>query len=132
MRRLSAAAAVALGFVALAMAAGPAAAQELIASYTAQLSERDHFNSNGQRLTVAAAIIRQDRANYHRFGRRDAADQWDPVFADVDARARMEALLNRGTSDSGAIWAIVNGTPLVTVEIWGYAGRIEYVNVVVN
>src|SRR3984957_18842556 len=46
-------------------------AQQLIGSYVALLSEADHFNSNGQRLTSAAAIIRQDRANYHRYGIRD-------------------------------------------------------------
>ena len=48
-------------------------AQELIESYTALLSEADHFNSSGQRLTSAAAIIRQDRANYYRYGVRDTA-----------------------------------------------------------
>ena len=47
-------------------------AQELRESYKALLSERDHFNSEGQRLTSAAAIIRQDRANVHRFGIKDA------------------------------------------------------------
>jgi hypothetical protein len=115
-----------------AVTAAPAAAQELMATYTALLSERDHFNSNGQRLTVAAAIIRQDRANYHRFGRRDPADQWDPIFASTDARARMEALLNKGSSAPGAIQAIVNGTPFVTVEVWGYGGLIDYVDVTVD
>ena len=35
-----------------------------VESYTARLSERDHYNSNGQRLLSAAAIIRQDRANF--------------------------------------------------------------------
>ena len=132
MRWPFAAIAVVLSVAASVLFAGTAVAQELIVSYTAQLSERDHFNSNGQRLTSAAAIIRQDRANYHRFGLRDAADQWDPVFADMGARARMESLLNRGTSDASAIRAIVNGTPLVTVEVWGFAGRVEYVNVIVN
>lgn len=43
-------------------------ARELIESYIALLSDADHFNSSGQRLTSAAAIIRQDRANYHLFG----------------------------------------------------------------
>ncbi|MGF1626000.1 MAG: hypothetical protein ACFCVH_14055 [Alphaproteobacteria bacterium] len=127
MRRILAAIALIATF-----ATGPALAQELMASYSALLSERDHFNSNGQRLTSAAAIIRQDRANYHRFGRRDNADQWDPIFGSVDARARMEALLNRGTSAPSAIQAIVNGTPYVTVEVWGYRGVIDFVNVTVN
>jgi|HigsolmetaAR202D_1030399.scaffolds.fasta_scaffold55423_2 hypothetical protein len=129
MRSLRSAAALAVTFAAI---PGLASAQELITTYTAQLSQRDHFNSNGQRLTTAAAIIRQDRANYHRFGRRDAADEWDPVFGDMAARARMEALLNAGTSHPSAIQAIVNGTPIVTVEVWGHAGRIAYVNVIVN
>jgi hypothetical protein len=39
-----------------------AQAQQLIGSYVALLSEADHFNSSGQRLSSAAAIIRQDRA----------------------------------------------------------------------
>ena len=131
MRSMLAAIALSLSFAALTLAT-PAAAQELMTSYTALLSERDHFNSNGQRLTTAAAIIRQDRANYHRFGRRDPADGWDAVFASVEARTRMEALLNKGSSAASAIQAIVNGTPFVTVEVWGYGGRIDYVNVTVN
>ncbi|MEZ5669406.1 MAG: hypothetical protein R3F55_18615 [Alphaproteobacteria bacterium] len=121
-----------LAGLALALAAGPAAAQELIAQYGALLSDRDHLNSNGQRLTSAAAIIRQDRANFHRFGRRDPADEWDPVFANVNNRARMEALLNAGTSSPGAIQAIVNGRPYVVVQVWGHAGVIDYIDVTVN
>lgn len=115
--------------LALLAAAGPAAAEQLIAQYTAHLSQRDHLNSNGVRLTSAAAIIRQDRANYHRFGIRDAADDWDPVFASTGSRARMEALLNAGNSSGGAIQAIVNGTPLVVVQVWGNGGVITYIDV---
>ena len=58
----------------------PIHAQQLVESYQALLSERDHFNSDGQRLTTAAAIIRQDRANFHRFGLRDAGDENDDFF----------------------------------------------------
>jgi hypothetical protein len=54
----------------------PGKAQELMESYVAFLSEADHFNSNGERLRSAAAIIRQDRANFHRFGRRDPDDHF--------------------------------------------------------
>jgi hypothetical protein len=36
-------------------------AQELVESYVAFLSEADHFNSNGERLRSAAAIIRAPR-----------------------------------------------------------------------
>jgi hypothetical protein len=96
----------------------PASAQELKESYKAQLSERDHFNSNGERLRSAAAIIRQDRANFHRFGIRDPADQSDVFFTDVNNRAELEALVERGTSEPHAINRIVNGTPMVRVDIF--------------
>src|ERR1700761_7892615 len=86
-------------------------AQELIESYTALLSEADHFNSSGQRLTSAAAIIRQDRANYYRYGVRDADDEGDQFFADEGNRAVLEQMLDRGRADPGVLSRIVNGTP---------------------
>jgi hypothetical protein len=71
-------------------------AQQLVGSYVALLSEADHFNSNGQRLTSAAAIIRQDRANFHRYGVRDRGDETDTFFADEGNRAALEQMLERG------------------------------------
>jgi hypothetical protein len=96
----------------------PSQAQQLLESYVAELSERDHFNSAGQRLTTAAAIIRQDRANFHRFGLRDPGDEDDKFFADEGNRAALERLLERGRAEPGVISRIVNGTPLVRVEVW--------------
>jgi hypothetical protein len=55
-------------------------AQQLIESYQASLSERDHFNSSGERLATASAIIRQNRANFHRFGLRNSGDEDDTFF----------------------------------------------------
>jgi hypothetical protein len=98
--------------------ATPARAQALVESYTAFLSEADHFNSNGQRLTSAAAIIRQDRANFHRFGRGDPGDEGDRFFASIDNRAALERMLERGRASPGAISAIVNRTPLIRVDIY--------------
>jgi hypothetical protein len=98
--------------------ATPVRAQQLVESYTAYLSEADHFNSNGQRLTSAAAIIRQDRANFHRFGRGDPGDEGDRFFASIDNRAAMERMLERGRASSAAIDAIVNRTPLIRVDIY--------------
>lgn len=89
-----------------------------IDSYTARLSSGDHFNSNGQRLDSAAAIIRQDRANYYVYGNRDREDRADSFFSDKDNRARLESMLNRGRFSSGARSAIVNGTPLIHVDIY--------------
>jgi S1-C subfamily serine protease len=94
-------------------------AQQLIGSYTALLSENDHFNSRGQRLTTAAAIIRQNRANFHRFGIRSPEDQDDPFFSDERNRAALEQMLDRGRADSRVIDRIVNGPPaLVRVDIF--------------
>jgi hypothetical protein len=99
-----------------------ARAQQLIGSYVALLSERDHFNSNGQRLTSAAAIIRQDRANFHRFGIRDPEDQDDPFFADEGNRAALEQMLERGHADPGVVARIVNDIVLIKVDIYRDTG----------
>jgi hypothetical protein len=96
----------------------PGQAQQLLESYVALLSERDHFNSNGRRLTTAAAIIRQNRANFHRFGLRNPGDEDDSFFADEGNRAALERLLEHGRAEPGVISRIVNGTPLVRVEVW--------------
>jgi hypothetical protein len=93
-------------------------AQELIESYTALLSEADHFNSSGQRLTSAAAIIRQDRANYYRYGVRDPDDEGDQFFADEGNCAVLEQMLDRGRADPGVLSRIVNGTPRIRVDIY--------------
>jgi hypothetical protein len=95
-----------------------AQAQQLIGSYVALLSEADHFNSNGQRLTSAAAIIRQDRANFHRFGIKDPQDEDDAFFADEANRAALEQMLERGDADPGVISRIVNSTVLIRVDIY--------------
>jgi len=95
-----------------------AQAQQLIGSYTALLSDADHVNSSGQRLTSAAAIIRQDRANFHRFGIRDPEDQDDAFFADEANRAALEQMLDRGHADPGVIARIVNDTVPVRVDIY--------------
>ena len=105
-------------------------AQELRESYKALLSERDHFSSEGQRLTSAAAIIRQDRANVQRFGIKDAEDQDDIFFADINNRAALERLIERGTSNPAAIRRIVNGTVLVRVDVY-QGSRGPFVNVTV-
>ncbi len=96
----------------------PSRAQELVESYVAFLSETDHFNSNGQRLTSAAAIIRQDRANFHRFGIRDPQDENDSFFADAGNRDTLERMLENGQAAPGVISRIVNGTVLIRVDIY--------------
>jgi hypothetical protein len=89
-----------------------------VETYTARLSPRDHYNSNGVRLQSAAAIIRQDRANYYVYGLRDSEDEPDPYFSSKNNRARLEEMLENGRTTPDAIDRIVNGTPLIRVDIY--------------
>ena len=89
-----------------------------IESYTARLSPRDHYNSNGVRLTSAAAIIRQDRANFYVYGLRDSEDEPDSFFSSKSNRARLEEMLENGRATRDALYKVVNGTPLIRVDIY--------------
>ena len=74
-----------------ALLAAPAWAQgNVIESYSAFLSTADHYNSKGARLTQPWQIIRQDRANFHRFNLRDDWDDWDELFDNANNRAKLE------------------------------------------
>jgi hypothetical protein len=118
-----------LSLLALVLISSSAFADQLLEQYVAVLSGQDHFNSNGDRLTDAAAIIRQDRANYHKYGKRDQGDSGDTYFASVRNRELLERMLNRGTISAGTIDAIVNGTPTILVRIFRSDFGQDYVNV---
>ena len=94
------------------------------------LSERDHFNSQGERLTSPAAIIRQDRANFHKFGKRDPGDESDGYFANAKNREALENLIERGGMSSAVRRMIVNGTPVVVVSVFR-GGSSDFVTVTV-
>jgi hypothetical protein len=56
--------------------------------YATFLSDTDRHNSSGERLTLVADILRQDRANYHN-GRGDRKDEDDGgIFATKEGRAK--------------------------------------------
>ena len=105
--------------IALTGLSAPGWSAELLESYQAYLSNRDHFNSRGVRLHSAAAIIRQDRANYHRFGKRDSADEPDGFFSSKANRARLERMLERGQASRRVLNQIINSTPIIRVKIYG-------------
>lgn len=100
----------------------PASAQEVVASYAAYIGDRDLFNSNGERLSTPAQVLRQDRANYHRFGVAQAGDEWDPVFGSVDNRAAMESMVNAGSIEPNAAQILMNGGAMVVVQVFGSGG----------
>lgn len=121
------------GFLAAAVlfcALVPAArAQDLLGSYTAHIGEADLYNSSGVRLWQPWQIVRQDRANFHRFGIRDEMDEWDPFFADFQNRAAMEQMIRDGWIDPEAARAIVNGGATIFVSIYSYGERGHMVTV---
>jgi hypothetical protein len=100
----------------------PPGGTQLLESYTAFLSWNDHYNSQGQRLTEPWQVIRQDRANYHRFGERDPQDQGDSFFSSFQNRAAAEQMLLNGYISPAARNAIVNGETMIRVEIYGRGG----------
>ncbi|MCB1394395.1 MAG: hypothetical protein H6898_11375 [Rhodobacter sp.] len=107
----------------------PAAAQNYIGSYSAWIGGQDLYNSNGQRLWEAWQILRQDRANFHRFNRRDPNDGGDPWFADANARAQLEqAVMNAGLAPYQR-QQILNGGVMVQVDLFGWPGQITNANV---
>jgi hypothetical protein len=67
----------------------PAAAQALMFEYYTSLSPTDAFNSRGEPLDDFCAIVQQDRANWHRFLRRDDGDQGDPFFDTTEKRGQI-------------------------------------------
>ncbi len=109
----------AVALLALAASGGMAAADEFLGSYTARISNQDHFASDGSRLDTAAQMVRQDRANWHKFGRGDAEDEDDPWFGSTGSRARLEKMLNKGGAMSSSTRnRIANGQPVVQVDVY--------------
>ncbi len=116
--------------LALALLLAPAAAQaqQLIGRYYALLGPQDHVNSSGARLTDFGAILQQDRANYHRFGRAEAEDQFDPIFGNAQQRARIPSIWTLGPSASGIPAFVASGnTSYVYVEIYGFGSTPSYI-----
>lgn len=97
---------------------GSAPAGEGRVVYRARLSQADHVNSAGERLSGVSEILRQDRANYHR-GRGDDEDGPDPLFGSLEARAGMERrqAVPVGRGESAWRRILLEGTPLVEVEV---------------
>ena len=65
--------------------------------------------------------MRQDRANYHKFNKRDAEDQSDRFFSSAGNRGLLEGYYNNIANSSPLSKAdsnvIINGTPLVKVSL---------------
>ena len=85
--------------------------------YRARLSYNDHRNSRGAELSGASSVVRQERANFHRYNIRDPEDEYDPMFDDYDRREWLSEAIEDSISPS-VERQILNGTPLVEVMVW--------------
>ncbi|TIL95154.1 MAG: hypothetical protein E5Y73_08455 [Mesorhizobium sp.] len=103
----------------------------LLESYVAYVGSQDLFNSSGHRLTKPWQIVRQDRANFHMYGRGDRDDQWDSFFGNSVNRELLEQMLHRGIIAPRAAGDIVRGDVLIRVEIYGSGstGRSVHISV---
>lgn len=111
--------------------APPAAAQALIGSYTAYIGRDDLYNSKGARLGEPWQVLRQDRANFHRFGIAQPGDEWDPFFGSIENRAAMERMIMNGRIDPAARRNLLQGGATVFVRIYGSGGVGRYLDVTV-
>ncbi|HEY4202601.1 MAG TPA: hypothetical protein VGM83_18780 [Devosiaceae bacterium] len=93
---------------------------QLIETYTAFIGPKDIVNSNGQKLTQPWQVVRQDRANYHRYGIRDRLDENDTFFSDANNRAALEDMLRHGSISKDAARDLLSGHAVIQVEIYGH------------
>ena len=106
----------------------PSAAQNLadetIAFYEAYIGTQDLYNSRGVRLSTAQQVLRQDRANVHKFGIWQPGDQLDPIFNTVANREVMAKVMARNGLDPEVARQILRGNVMVYVEVWGHGNTI--------
>ena len=105
---------------------------QLLDESVAYIGRSDLRSSEGVRLTQAWQVIRQDRANYHRFNVRDRGDQGDTFFGEAQNRAIMERMVRDGRMSPSAARAVVQGDVWITVRIYGRGSRGQSVEVTVN
>lgn len=107
---------------------GTALADRLLGSYVARISATDKRASDGFPLDTAAQMVRQDRANWHKFGRGDAEDEDDPWFTSAASRAKLERMLGRGAAmNQRTRRAIARGYPVIRVEVFANSVRVEVI-----
>ncbi len=120
---------LAIGAAVMGVLGTSAMAQDVVGTYAAYIGQDDLYNSNGERLSAAWQVLRQDRANFHRYGISQPGDEWDPFFSDANNRAAMEQMIMNGYMDPQAARDIMNGGAMVIVTIYGSGNVGDYVNV---
>lgn len=119
-----------LTIIALCFIAPGAKAQTLIGEYFTLLSPQDMVNSRGVPLSDFGAILQQDRANFHRFGRIDDGDQGDPFFGNPELRQRIPQIWGlRAGSEYVADFVLSGRTRYIWVRIFGTNGVPTFIEV---
>ncbi len=113
--------ALTLGFQAVNAQSMP---DEVMTSYVAYIGTDDLYNSRGERLSSAAQVLRQDRANYHRFGLRQRGDESDALFDTAPNREVMTRIFERDGIDPDLARYIMSGNVRVYVEVWGHGNTV--------
>ena len=117
--------AVLIGTLYIGTMASAAFAQEYaVGSYRAFIGPEDLTNSRGVRLSTAAQVLRQDRANVYRYGIAHAGDEDDPWFFQPSARGAMDGMFRAGGGiDPRTARLILNGNVSVVVTIFARDGN---------
>ena len=105
-----------------------ASADEFLGTYIARISANDKQASDGYRLDTAAQMVRQDRANWHKFGSGDPEDENDAWFGSTSARARLERMLGKpGAMSQATRRAIARGEPVIEVQVYRNSVHVEVI-----
>lgn len=94
-----------------------ARADDVLDEYNAYIGEDDLYNSNGERLREPWQIIRQDRANFHKYRVRQPGDESDSFFSSVDNRAAAERMIRSGGISREARRLLLNGDVMINVKV---------------
>lgn len=103
-------------------------AESLLVEYFTLLGPADAYNSRGLPLDDLCAILQQDRANWHRFQRREEYDEGDLFFDTAERRSQIQG---KCTFDPNYFFQpgerIRNGTRsfYVHVRVLGSYGRVS-------
>ncbi|MEM9237026.1 MAG: hypothetical protein AAGB14_09615 [Verrucomicrobiota bacterium] len=105
--------------------AGRASGFDGITEYGAMITAKDRVSSKGVKLGSVPAILAQDRANYHRFKKRDKQDANDGEFTTPEKRLLFSKAKIQITPELKK--KMLSGKD---VEIWVLVHRDETIDVV--
>lgn len=123
--------AAALGIAVMFSVTGSAAAQTVIGGYQAFIGTADLYNSKGVALSAPWQVIRQDRANVHRFGIQQPGDQVDGWFGTIENRAALERWVMNSAMSAADRARIMSGGATIYVEILGTGNTANGVRITV-